>query len=336
MKEELIIAYLNSDCSPEEKKRVEAWINDAPENTKHLNELKFIWDNARSDFSGIPVNSESSWSSIQEAITKEKSQGGILQRGKVRNMSGRTFLRIAASIVFLISIGYLSVREFSSNRTFHSELVSVETTSESSEVELPDGTLVWLNDNTTLSYPEKFRSNSREIKISGEAFFDVKKSKRKPFIVETDNARVEVLGTSFNVNSDAPGKKVIVTVVTGRVSFSNINDQVNKIILEPGEQGTFTPFDGRLQKSENSDNNFLAWKTGILVFENESLTGVCSLLSEHYNLTVGMDNQDLLESKMLSATFNNKELEEVVSIIAMTLDVSFRYEGGRIIFFPNN
>ncbi len=331
MKEESIIAYLSDDCSHEERDRVETWINDSPENKKYFDEMKFIWENAGTDFSGIHVDTGSSWRSIQEAVSKGSSR----ERG-IRHLFSRSFMKIAASVVLLIGVGYLSIRVISTGRIFSSELVTVETTSQSSEVELPDGTRVWLNDNTTVSYPARFKTHSREIKLSGEAFFVVTKIKYRPFVVETDCARVEVLGTSFNVNSRGPGSKVLVSVVTGNVSFSEIGDLVNKIILEPGDQGTFSPLDGRLHKAKNTDDNFLAWKTGILVFRNTSLTEVCSILSDHYNQVVGIDNRDLLESKVLTATFDNKELEEVVNIIAVTLDLSFRHDGEQIILFPNN
>ncbi|MFC2113055.1 FecR family protein [Bacteroidota bacterium] len=331
MKEELIIAYLGNECSPAERDMVEAWINDAQANKKHFNKLKFIWENSESDLSQVRVNTGSSWMRIEESISKAGYIGS-----KRPSMSARTFMRLAASVILLIGIGYFSARLVSSGRTTSSELVTVETTSEISEVELPDGSRVWLNNNTMISYPEKFKSDFREINLRGEAFFEVKKNKRKSFIVENDYARIEVLGTSFNVNSGNPGSKVVVSVVTGRVAFSNIYGRVNNIILEQGEQGSLSLPEGSLSKTENTNKNFLAWKTGILVFENNPLTEVCDILNKHYHQVIRADSLEMLNSKMLTATFNNKDLEDVVSIIAMTLDVSIRYEGEQIILAPKN
>ena len=331
MEEELIIAYLLDDCSPGERVRVETWINDSPENKKDFEEMKVIWENSGNDYSGIRFNADISWNKIWEAVSKERSASVGYKR-----ISGRAFLRVAASIVLLVGLGYLSFRIISNNGILSTELIIVETSVEKSEVELPDGSCAWLNKNSSINYPERFASRSREVRLTGEAYFEVSKNRRKPFIVSTDHSRIEVLGTSFNVNSGIPDRNVIVSVVTGRVALSGIGDPLERIILEPGEQGIHSFADGSLQKARKTDTNFLAWKTGILIFENTSLTEVCNILSDHYDQPILVERPDLIEPKMLSATFNNKELGEILKIITMTHDVSLRSEDEEVILSPQN
>ena len=317
MKDEIIIAYLKKELPPGEMVSIENWIGLSGENKNHFDRVKLIWENAAEDFSKVRVNSGKAWDNIQNLISKES-----LSQEKHRSISIGTYLRIAASVVMLLGIGYLSSRLIN-NASSSQDWIIVETGSDRTDVELPDGSHVWLNHHTKISYPGKFKTRKREVRLSGEAFFDVTRNRRKPFTVTTETSVVEVLGTSFNVESGESPSEVIVTVVEGKVALSKVSDPAGKLILEPGDKGTHIAADDRLFKERNRDHNFLAWKTGILIFENAALSDVCSVLSEHFDKPVIPDHHGTLETKRLTATYQNRELEDVLTILALTLEISY-------------
>src|SRR5690606_39189801 len=136
------------------------------------------------------------------------------------------------------------------------------------ELTLADGSIVWLNSNSKLYYPDEFGSE-RKVYLEGEAYFEIKPDPNKPFRIITGKGVTEVLGTAFNLNST--GDKVTITVMEGMVAMYPEKQSEKKIILEKGESGFFHQAENELSKILMDDPNFLAWKTGIVRFEDSSL-----------------------------------------------------------------
>ena len=328
MKEETIIAYLNNGLSATEMAELEKWIRHSNENRNTFEQVKMIWDNSRVDFSNVEIDSGKAWdricNSIPEAVSSPK---------KLSNRSTGNYLRIAATVVVLLGIAYLSSRLIGNRVLNGQEWTSVSTGADRSDVGLPDGSHVWLNKNSTISYPERFRHRLRKVRISGEAYFDVMKEKGIPFVVSTGKSLVEVLGTSFNVESGEVNDEVIVTVVSGKVSLSERENPVNSIILEPGERGILYTSGNRLEKGMNSDHNFLAWKTGILTFRSAAMAEVCTALTDYFGIPVIPDPQADWDDIRLSATYDNKSLEDILKILALTLNISYGSANGTITLY---
>lgn len=322
MNDDVIFAFLNDELTPAEKREVENWIGLSDKNRRVFERVKFIWDHSRADYSNVEVDLENAWQSIQ--------------RRSRSNRWAVKYFRIAASIAVLLGMGYLSYRIVNHNVSPGQEWITLATASDRNDVELPDGSHVWLNHHSSVAYPVKFRFGIREIELSGEAFFEVMKNKRKPFVVKSESSLVEVLGTSFNVESDLTlAEEVTVTVVTGKVALSELADPANILFLEPGEKGTYDLSNNRIRKTVNDNRNFMAWKTGILVFENSSVDEVCSILSGHYGIPVSTDPRGGLDMKRLTATYDNKDLGEVLDILSLTLDIKYESEDEGIILFPS-
>jgi len=328
MKEETIIAFLNSELPAREMAEFEKWIRHSDENRNTFEQVKTIWDNSRVDFSTVEIDSGKAWDRIRSSIPEEVSSPE-----KLPGRSPGTFLRIAATVVVLLGIAYLSARLIDSRSLTGQEWTTVRTSVERSDIGLPDGSHVWLNKNSSLSYPERFRHRIREVRISGEAFFDVMKERGKPFVVSTGKSLVEVLGTSFNVESGEVKDEVIVTVVSGRVSLSEREDPDNTVILEPGERGVLYTSQDRLEKGMNTDHNFLAWKTGILTFRGAAMAEVCIAFTDYFGIPVIPDPQADWDDIRLSATYDNKSLEEILKILALTLNISYESANGTITLF---
>ncbi|MBE0676562.1 MAG: FecR domain-containing protein [Bacteroidales bacterium] len=231
------------------------------------------------------------------------------------------FVRIAASIILVLGLGYVSYTLFRSGPD--KILTAYSGNEKNMVVGLPDGSHVTLNRNTTLTYPSRFDDNSRAVTISGEGFFEVEPDPSSPFRVRAGKADIEVLGTSFNINSSTEGNNVEVLVQTGRVLFTAEGDSEG-IVLTKGYLGTTAG--GTPEMHLNNNPNYLAWKSGILVYEAAELESVISDLQKVYGITIILD-ESVTSGKLLTTVLDNVPEEEVIEIISATFNLTWKKEG---------
>ena len=187
-------------------------------------------------------------------------------------------------------------------------------------VRLPDGSLVALNLGSTITYPEKFTGGKRKIEISGEAYFNVKHDKAKPFVIASGNARVEVLGTSFNVNTQAASGNIEVVLTSGKVAVYYEERKAEKVVLAPGEKAEIEIAGQKIVKTTNSDHNYMAWKTRKLVFDNTTLEEIVLTLNSVYHADIRLTNSELAGCR-ITATFSDQPLSGVLNVLQKTLDL---------------
>jgi len=189
-----------------------------------------------------------------------------------------------------------------------------------SQIELADGTKVTLNRDSKINYPDEFGTDTREVSIVGEAFFEVAPNANKPFIIHAGEATIKVLGTSFSVNAYPENDKVEVIVETGKVKFSKLDNSpktTNELILDPGEKGTYINTSKLLSKCMNDDPNFLAWKTHKLVFNKTSLKEVIKQLNKAYHVQIDTADPSL-NKLLLNAHFEKESLDFILEVISTT------------------
>lgn len=194
------------------------------------------------------------------------------------------------------------------------------------EVLLPDGSKVTLKLGAKLSYEGGFGKSNREVSLLGTAFFDVQRNEKIPFVVSSGNSKTTVLGTSFCINGSKEKDKIYVT--SGLVEFSNI-DGSRKVILEPGYKAMCS--NGDLIEDVYDNNNFLAWKTGEMIFDEEKVQNVIPVLEGFFNKKIILENPSLLECSF-SGNFNNPNLREFLSIFSLSLNLQYSIKGQEIIF----
>lgn len=272
---------------------------------------------------------EDAWGKVESRIHNQSSA----KQARFRNFISSPFIRIAAALIFaalLLVSGY----EVFFNPSAKSNLRELSASSQVvNTFTLPDGTLVSLNSNTKLKYPKKFGRSTREVTIEGEAFFEVKPNKNKPFIIHAGNAQIKVLGTSFNVNAYPESKLVEVTVETGRVQVLNKTDksvQTNELILTPGDKGTLIYESNSLRKTLNQNPNFLAWKTHNLIFKATSLDEVIQDLAKVYQVDIRIADSNL-NKLLLTAQFNNYSLDFILEVIETTFKIETQKVDGQYI-----
>ncbi len=269
------------------------------------------------------------WEKVHSRINEQSAP----EKSKLKYLISHPLFRIAAAVLFaamLIVSGY----EVLYNSAGSKKMMEVSATNQILNMfALPDGTLVSLNTDTKIKYPQTFTGNIREITIEGEAFFEVVPNKDKPFIIHARNAQIKVLGTSFNVNAYPSAKSIEVVVETGKVHFLNKTTKANEtdeLILTPGEKGTLIFSSNSLLKSTNLNPNFLAWKTHNLIFKAAPLAEVIENLGKVYNVNIQLADPKLNEL-LLSAQFNDHTLDFILKVIETTFQIEAKHENGQYI-----
>jgi transmembrane sensor len=203
-------------------------------------------------------------------------------------------------------------------------------------VNLPDGSKVWLNNATALSFPIAIPNNDRIVELIGEAYFEVTKMNNKPFSVVSNNQIIKVLGTHFNVNSYADEELVKTTVLEGSVQVVSINStskrEIKKVLLKPGQQSQVTPIDGNLKISK-AGNEVTAWKAGYFDFNHEDIKGIMRKIARWYDLEVQYEGK-ISEEKFVGSISCLENVSDVLKALEIAGDVHFKIKGRRIVVMP--
>jgi transmembrane sensor len=296
---ELVKGFLSDDIFQTEKK----W-----------KELSKMSDNKEIDI-------DKAWNKLHSRLqqegkfTENKPSGTFFVR--------RSFLKVAAVAVILISIGSM-LYFIGKMAIMNKEIVAVTSNYQKNFlVSLPDGSKIFLNRNTSLSYRSNFGRHSRNVTLSGEAFFEIASDSTKPFIIDAGKASVKVIGTSFNVLTNNSDSAVEVFVKTGKVMLYDHSGNQN-IMLEPGYIGKMdssTP-----TKILNNDPNYMAWNTGRLVYDGQKLDIVFKDLKKVYNMNIVADDPDILNETWTSP-IENQSQDTIIRLICTSFNLSYTKDG---------
>ncbi len=199
-----------------------------------------------------------------------------------------------------------------------------------SESTLADGTHIWLNSGSQLSYPSRFKTHSREVYLTGEAFFDVTEDVSKPFYVMTRDFKIKVLGTKFNVSSYSEDRTIQTVLLKGKVSAGKNKLFAETIDLYPGERIVYDKAGDRLAKEKVDVQLYTSWINGYLIFDNESTTEVFKKLERYYNQRI------IASEKLGGNTFSGKldlkdNIKDVLENISFASSVKVTEENGSFI-----
>ena len=259
---------------------------------------------------------DAAWSNLQDRIEQDRQVPEI----KPPFYSSWAF-RIAAGLIILVGIAW-GIREMAGVG-----VEKVATAFNQRQVTLPDGTVAYLNSNSNLTYPKKFRGNNRTVTLSGEAFFKVSKNPLKPFIIETHAAQIKVLGTSFNVNT-VGNNRVEVLVKTGVVSLTSSQNIKNMLYLKRGDYGVVEA--GEVNTAKAPGVNYLSWQTKKFQFNNDKLKDVTEILSHAYAKKIVLES-DSLATARLTSTYNQASLNTVIQSLCLTFHLKATQNNNEIV-----
>lgn len=202
-----------------------------------------------------------------------------------------------------------------------------------SEITLADGTKIWLNAGSQLSYPVNFTGDSREVFLSGEAFFDVKTDPAKPFHVITGDIKIRVTGTRFNVTSYANDQSTQAVLISGKIDAAKNKRFARSMELEPGERVVYNKQEDNMEKDRVDVELYASWVNGYLIFDNEPVENIFKKLERYYNkniLTEKLSGQPRFTGKLDLAD----DLEKVLENIAFSASFSVECENDAFIIKP--
>jgi transmembrane sensor len=328
--ETILLKIIENTADANEKNLFNVWIESSEMHAKEFEQLKKVYQ-----FTSIStLNKQKNWESV---VQKAKAGMAVpnyieLPDKQVSSMKipMKTLLRYAA--IFLIILG---VSFFVKLIVFDSEQLTISGTNLKTHApyKLADSSLVYLNGNAEISFSKNFGKKKREISLKGEAFFEVHRNEKIPFIISTYNTTTQVLGTSFNVYSDASGK-VKVSVVSGVVAFYSESKE-NGVKLTAGEQAAYKPGEAIIEKEQYADPNFLSWKTGILYFNETPITAAFSLLQKQYSRVFVFESKKT-KLPTLTTTLENQSLEAVLEELNLLLNTKNVTRNDTIFFKSNN
>jgi transmembrane sensor len=265
----LIAAYLSGQMNGPEKSNFEHWIHASPENQRVFNEASKIWENSSAKVTTEKWDNDALWQELSQKIDQVEKRGTVIRFFD----NYKTVFQIAASLLLLVSVIYFLPRK---SRIVNDNVVAVvddimvEASDQVSVFYLPDSSKVWLNRKSRLTYPKAFGRKARRAKLEGEAYFEIRPDTSDIFTITTRKASIQVIGTSFNVKEEESDNSVTLTVMTGVVNFSDI-DQRKSIRVEAGEKAMWSEKEG-VRKAEKINNDLTAWrKSNNPVFEKEKL-----------------------------------------------------------------
>ena len=309
-----IIKQLTGQNDPEQSADLNNWEQESSDNQSAADAIRQTWEWSGQYDKKIEPDVAAGLSKLQARIAADRKantpKAPKAVEAKRISMLPRIILRLAVAAAVVFSIGFLARNVLKpSSKPF---IVST-TVGQQDKVELTDGSIVWLNENSSLTFGNPNNRSERRAILKGEAFFEVAKNPAKPFIIETEDTKVQVIGTSFNVRALEGEGFTEVQVKTGKVSFKNkLNEE--ELFLEAHDKGVYQHQSQTMLKEEDESLNAIAWKSKALRFKNTPLQKVLKDLERYYQVNVELSNPALYNCGFTSP-FTNSDLDVVLETI---------------------
>ena len=338
---ELIQRYVTGNTGPEERQAVKSWMAESQENRRLVLELKEVWDQSPPE--NFKVDVQHAWEQFRYRNQK-KTQSSVPVIGYVRKKSKiPVYLFRAAAVLIAALFAGLFVhyqmnleeqRDAEQTAVYNALQELVTEKGEKARVTFSDGTQVMLNSASSVQFPRVFHGSAREVYLDGEAYFEVAHNPDKPFIVHSQDARVEVLGTEFNVRGWNDDPAVEVVVRGGKVSVqSSVRqpDYRSKVILTEGLKTELERGQDPLEPQRVDPVHHLLWTSGGMHFDNKPFYRVVQDLERRFNVDITVADRSLLDVPY-TGTFQYAELDEVLMVIAASMEVGYSRDGSKVEF----
>ena len=305
--ESLLIDYFSGHLSHEEEAIVEDWVAKSDKNKKLANQIFFIVSSTNELKEINSIDTMSALKKIKAKIRPVKIIT-ILQR-----IAAVLALPLLCSTIYFMMKPEMKPEQYVTIKANAGMVASFV---------LPDKTEVWLNSGSTLKYPEQFYGKTRQVELTGEAFFNVTEDEKRNFVVALhDNLSIEVFGTKFNVEAYVDDENVRTTLVEGKIQF--IDGHEKMVILRPSQRLTFSLKDKSLKVNNVSVTPDIAWTHGQIIFENTSLEDALSILSQRFNVKFDIKDKSLKDN-YFTGQFSDESLNEILNYFTASSDIDYK------------
>ncbi|HCO67584.1 MAG TPA: anti-sigma factor [Dysgonomonas sp.] len=310
IEEAVLLQYFEGTLDDDAKKAVEHWINDSEENAKIAKDIYYIY-----------------WASdVIDTIENVDAQSALEEVNKsIKKRSNRRLLHQVQKAAALLTLPLIAVALYFMMKQDPVEQIIVKSTPGMvAYFDLPDGTTVALNSGSELEYPDRFEGESRNIRLKGEAFFDVKKSDKRFLVNLYDKIQVEAYGTKFNVEAFEKNDFLAVSLVSGSVGvkYRDKNNNKEEIILDEGEKITYSRKNKSLDISSGTIAMDTAWKDGKIVLQNTPLDEVLKQLSKRFDAEFIVKNNKLKEERF-TGTFETQHLYLILEHLRISSGIRY-------------
>lgn len=313
--EEILPRYCVGEATLEECRQVEEWIRQSGDNYRLVKQMYAIDQAMRTVQMDSVVDTEKALVTVNRKMSKPQS-----------HVAWFTWIQRAAAILFIPLLIAFGMQHFAS-RSEIAQMIEVKTNpGMTTTVDLPDGTKVYLNSESSLIYPSFFSEEKRNVHLKGEAFFEVSKDPRRRFIVSgPHHTRIEVLGTSFNVEAFERDSFISTTLVEGKVRFDYpANRETATVRMTPGQKLMYNPASSRVRLIKTNGETETAWKDGKIIFRATPLPEALRMLEKRFHVSFVLSN-GRLRGEAFNGTFTSERLERILEIFKISSNIQWRY-----------
>lgn len=324
-------AYLSGNITSAERKELMGWVSDSSHGQEFFDKAVSLWsiteEMAYPDFSAKKAQAWDRVAGRLDDLNRPAQQGG---GGKARVVGFNIRHWAAAAAIALLGVAAWWMLQSPAENT---AVIASTLGDERKEMLLPDGTQVWLNENTYLTYEEI--EGERRLRLEGEAFFDVATDSLHPFKIYAGDAVTTVLGTAFNIRAYPEEEQVEVSVKEGRVRLERRPEETvttpipeaEPVVLTPGEQGIYEKQSAKIEAKEKRGKNSAAWRDRKMDFDQVELAEVVQTIERFYEVQIELTNPGLSRCKLIGK-YDNPTLEDLLMAIEFSLELEVEEKDG--------
>ena len=329
--DELIANYLTEGLDKNALDELITWIAASAENQQYFIRQREIWFSAVSREAASVYDKDKAFENFRNRVESQKE----IQSTSRRGFSLSALWRYAAVVAIIIAVGCISYWQGEVNVKDTFADISVEAPLGSkTKLYLPDGTLVWLNAGSRMTYSQGFGVDNRKVELEGEGYFEVKRNEKIPFFVKTKDLQLQVLGTKFNFRDYPEDHEVVVSLLEGKVGLNNLLREEKEAVLSPDERAVLNKANGLLTVESVTASNASQWTDGYLFFDEELLPDIAKELERSYNVKIHIAN-DSLKTFRFYGNFVRREqnIQEVLEALASTEKMQYKIEERNITIY---
>jgi ferric-dicitrate binding protein FerR (iron transport regulator) len=323
--DEILARYFSGEADSDTLEKLNKWLDESPDHRKQFELLKSVWLERSPEPKSVNTPNREALERIWQKGTQQNGKGkGFFSFNIITH-----FPQIAAALLVVITIPFVvhwinAHKQTEEAKPAHRFITKENPATQRSRFLLPDGSMVWLNCQSSLRYPENFSSAERHIELTGEAFFEVKEDTLRPFVVTSGNISTTALGTSFNVAA-YPEKAIIeVSLITGKVRIDD--RQHNELaVLDPGLGISYNKGNSKITRRKINSDDVLAWKSGVLVFDGDDYEEFVRKIKQWYGVEVTTIG-NVPGNWRIRGRFDNAYLTSILEVISFNKDFKYHLD----------
>ncbi len=329
--DELIATYLTEGLDKSALTELKAWIAASPENKTYFIHQREVWFSAVSREAALKYNKDKAFDTFKNRIGSRKQ----VEKAPRQEFRLSALWRYAAIIAVILAVGCFSYWQGGVNVKDTFADISVEAPLGSrTKLYLPDGTLVWLNAGSRMTYSQGFGVDNRKVELEGEGYFEVQRNEKLPFFVKTKDLQLQVLGTKFNFRDYPEDHEVVVSLLEGKVELSNLLKKEKEAFLAPDERAILNKANGLMTVETVTASNASQWTDGYLFFDEELLPDIVKELERSYNVNIHIANDSLNKFRFYGNFVRREQsIQEVLDALASTEKIQYKIEERNITIY---